>query len=150
MSVEIQFTSTLSDAYRVDLERLLFFNENQGVWVNHIMRAVDAVGSPRILCVDNKLRLGFESGIRPQSLFALEDTTERLVGAVVYNRCREQLDILFVAVHEEYSYGGEKSDALLLLSIVNEIRAIGGRIKGVSSLAVGLRSGLTMIPVLRG
>ena len=117
-----------------------------GMTVKDMQEQLD--GAPRIVREDDKLRVLFSSGIRPQSLFAIDEANEkRLVGVVVYNRSRERLDILFMAVHEENSFGGESWDQLLLLKIVNEVRAIGARIKGISRLTVRLPSGLTTIPV---
>ncbi|MDH3717785.1 MAG: hypothetical protein OES79_06650, partial [Planctomycetota bacterium] len=63
-----------------------------------------------------------------------------LLGTVVYTRESDTLAILYVAVREDYCSNGDKQDEQLFLRIVSQLRSIGRRIKGVSSIRVFKRA----------
>ena len=136
----ISFTSVLEDHQQSHLERLLFFNANQDVVSDQITTAFDKFGPPRVTVTDGKLRLGFASHFDPQSLFIVDDTDDALAlaGVVVYYRDDYRLKILFIAVHEDFCCEGSRSDQLLLLQVIQELRSIGRRIKGISELSLRL------------
>jgi hypothetical protein len=63
-----------------------------------------------------------------------------LLGTVIYTRESDTLVMLYVAVREDYCSKGNKEDELLFFRIVSQLRSIGSRIKGVSSIRVFKRA----------
>ena len=96
---------------------------------------------PRIVVVNERLWVTLDSGIQVQSLFAVEqgEATPQPVGMVVYTREQDTLAILFVAIHEDYASSGVHADAMLFLRIVDEVRNIASRVKGIASIKLFLR-----------
>jgi len=137
----IVFTSALDLGYRDALERLLFYNGNQKTASNAILVAIERFGSPRIETKGSRLWVTLDSGLEAQSLFVLDpsETGNPLVGIVVYTRDNDTLVILFVAVREDFSSLGTKARELLFFRIVDEVRSVGRRIRGISSITMFLR-----------
>lgn len=137
----ILFTSALDVRYRHALERLLFYNGNQKAASDAILLAIERFGSPRIEAKGNRLWVSLDSGIEAQCLFVLDlsQAGAPLVGVVVYTRDGDTLAILFVAVREDYSIGGARARELLFFRIVDEVRNVGRRIRGISSITMFLR-----------
>ena len=69
---------------------------------------------------------------------------------VVYTREDNVLAVLFLAVHEDYAHGGVKAAENLFFSILNEVRGIARRIKGISSLKLYLANPPIAVPVSSG
>jgi hypothetical protein len=129
----IHFTSLLQRRHRGDLERMLFFNRKQNAISDAIEWVVEHFGAPQIEEVQGHLRIGLTSDRGVQALFALDgDVTEQLVGLVVFTREQDELLVLFVAVREDYSDRGANARKMLLVRIINEVRGIARRVKGIS------------------
>ncbi|MBN1393476.1 MAG: hypothetical protein JW959_00395 [Pirellulales bacterium] len=135
---ELFFTSTLDHAYREDLEALFCHNGNQKRMIDAILAAIERYGTPTVSTVGGRLWITFDSGIEAQSLFVLEkaDSKVELVGVVVYTREDEELVVIFTAVREDRTRGGTRNRGALLLRMVDEVRSIGHRIKGITSISV--------------
>lgn len=148
---ELTFTSILDRSYQESLERVLFLNGNQEKVSEGALLVVERYDTPRISAAKDRLWVTFDSGVEAQSLFVLEQTgaKPRLVGAVVYTRENQVMDVLFLAVQEDYAHGGTKADQNLFFSILNEVRGIAHRIKGVSSLRLYLANPPITISVPR-
>lgn len=134
------FTSALDEAYRDALERLFYYNENQNRHRDAVLAAVERYGLPHIEARNSRLWVTLESGIEAQSLFVMQrtETTPELVGAIVYTRDDDKLVVAFMAVREDHAYGGEKDDGSLSVRMIDELRGIAGRIKGITSLTLFL------------
>ena len=143
-NVEMQsvvFTSTLDLGYRDALERLFFYNGNQNTASDAILLAIERFGSPRIEVIGSRLWVSLDSGLEAQSLFVLDPSQagEPLVGIVVYTRDNDTLVILFLAVREDFSSRGTRARELLFFRIVDEVRSVARRIRGISSITMFLR-----------
>lgn len=135
---EIVFTSRLGPEHKDELERLLFFNGNQGKVSASVSRIAERYGVPRIQLVDERLWIALDSSVEAQSLFAVRQTRAgpEPVGVVVYTREEDAFVVLFVAVHEHYSARGPMADRRLLLRMTTELRTIARRVKGVRSVVL--------------
>lgn len=135
--VDIAFTSSISVEHRDEVERMLFFNGNQAKVVDSVELVTERYGMPRLRVVADRLRIAMESH-DPQTLFAVAQDGERTtpVGGAVYLREGDTLQVLFVAVHEDYSTDGEHGDVGLLRRMVAELTGIARRVRGVAALSI--------------
>lgn len=148
---EIAFTSVLGPEHKQELERLLFFNDNQAKVSDAVMQVAGRYGTPRVQVVAERLRVGLES-VQPQTLFAVRRTGAGVepVGVMVYTREGDALVVLFLAVHEHYASRGPKADQRLLMRMTGELRALAQRVRGIASLVLFVgRSTPTRIAIAR-
>jgi len=131
----VSFTSTLSEAHRDELERLLFFNANQARASEGVAYVAERYGIPRINVAGPRLCVEVASGTATQALFAVErhGPQERPVGIAIYTREASELVVLFVAVHEDHAMRGGRG---LLLEIVAELKRIAGCVRGIDTLVL--------------
>jgi hypothetical protein len=130
-------TSQLESGYADELEQLFYFNENQWKLSEVISRSVEAYGTPRISASGEWLRLEFKDITHAQTLYLVHDETNReLAGVVIYVREDERLRLLYVALKPKYTFP-EFEDRCLLASLVEALRNIGGRIKGITYVEFG-------------
>lgn len=134
---DVVFTSSISVEHRDEVERMLYFNDNQAKVVGGVEVVTARYGMPRLRVVEDRLRIAMESH-EPQTLFAVVAEGERTapVGAAVYLREGDTLQVLFVAVHEDYCSDGEYGDVGLLRRIVAELTGIARRVRGVAALSI--------------
>jgi hypothetical protein len=152
---EIAFTSVLGGEHKQELERLLFFNDNQAKVSDAVMLVAGRYGTPRVQVVSERLRVGLES-VQPQTLFAVRRTSSSVgagvepVGVMVYTREEDALVVLYLAVHEHYASRGPKADQRLLMRMTGELRGIARRVKGITSMVLFVgRSTPTRITISR-
>lgn len=148
---DVAFTSVLGPEHKQELERLLFFNDNQAKVSDLVMLVAERYGTPRVQVVSDRLRVGLET-TQAQTLFAVRRTADGVepVGVVVYTREADALLVLYLAVHEHYASRGLRADQRLLLRITGELRGIARRVKGISSLVLFVgRSTPTRIAIAR-
>lgn len=133
----ILFSSTLSRKYKDDLEQLLFFNPQQHDVQAGIVAAIERYGLPRIMVEQELLRVCVAGLPEVQTLFALTDPENELVGVIVYVRVdQEKLVLLHIGIQEKYSLAGEQAEAMLLLRLLAKLREIARRIKGVEAITM--------------
>lgn len=146
---QIFFSSTLSCRYYDDLEALMFFNPQQGKLRNAVSQLVDRYGNPKIIEKQGWLRLQIGSSSMTQTLFSFDRPTHgELIGVVVYTReCLEHLTIIHLAVREDYSISGHHATQHLMLHLIQKVREIGTRLKGVESVRILYNQSLKEITV---
>ncbi len=145
MKARIGFTSVLDDAYLEELEKLLFFNPQQNKILTGINESIADYGVPNIYVDRGRLRVGIENLPGAQTIFALEDGAGEpsLVGVMVYSRVDlENLVLLHIAVREEYSRFGARSDVGLVNKMMSQLRAIARKLNGVRSIHLKYSKGL--------
>ena len=161
----IEFTSIVDPSQREELERLLFFNQNQDKVQEELPLLIRRYGMARVIVSNDRLRVVLDSSPEPQTLFALEeagvaspqtdgsipqnpahlaeragtkksDGPDRLVGVMVYLREHDTLSLIIAAVREDYA--GARSDRKepLARSMVDVLREIARRVKGIRSVTV--------------
>tara|TARA_B100002003_G_C13980885_1_gene474362 strand:- start:306 stop:797 length:492 start_codon:yes stop_codon:yes gene_type:complete len=131
---KVLFSCTINSALKEDLERIFFFNKNYTEYYFDIKHLIESYGQPRIVEENEKLFLNFEN-IGCQNLFAKID--ENLVGLAIFFRdSMENIDLVHIAVDEKYSSKGFQADKLLLLQIINELKKIALKIKGIKTITV--------------
>ena len=149
MPAQIRFSSILGTDYRSELEELMFFNPQQNKALTGISHAISEYGVPVIVEDNGRLRISVEGLPESQTLFALDDSSEKpiLAGVMVYMRTDpENLVLLHIAVHEDYSRAGIYGDEMLVWRFMTQLRDIAKRIKGIRSITLKYSSGL-VIPV---
>jgi hypothetical protein len=135
---QIQFTSVLRGVFRHSLEQLLFFNEHQRRLQGAILSTIERYGAPRIVLLNDRLRVTLDSGVEAQTLFAVEQTnaSQSLVGMVVYTREGESFVVLFVAVREDFTSRGPRAEEALFFHIIDQIKSVARRVRGIRSIKV--------------
>jgi len=138
---KLTFTSVLNGAYHDALERIFYHNEQQQKLADAILKAVERYGVPRITNKNGQLRILFDSGLEPQTLFAMEEGRDgmELVGVIVYTREIDALVVAFIAIREDYTCHEARGDRMLAQRFFDELRGIGRRVKGIKSIRVWLR-----------
>ena len=147
MKTRIGFSSILGSEYLEDLERLLFFNPLQERAIDGIHHSIREHGVPSIYLDKGKLRVKVEEPSEVQTLYALDDSGGKpeLVGVMVFSRASaETLDLLHIAIREEYSRFGKKADAGLVTKFLDQLRHIARCLKGVQSICLKYASGLKL------
>lgn len=143
------FSSVLHPRYYSDLEALMFFNPQQGKVRNAVSQLVERYGNPKIVEENGSLRFQIGSPSIAQTLFCFDRQDEgELIGAVVYIRePKEHLAIVHLAVKADYSLAGCYRDRQLVLHLIQKVRSVGARIKGVEFLEILYDRALKKIPV---
>ena len=137
MVTELVFCSALDASYREELEELLFFDPNQQKAFALVSEAIRRYGKPRIVDGDRRLGVALDSAVEMQTLFVLEGRRPNapLVGAIGYTReSRSTLAVVFAAVRADYAGRGAKAAEFLLVRMIDQLREIGRRIRGIESL----------------
>jgi len=151
MPTNIEICSTLDQTYREALEDLLFFNPQQPIVRSQIVRAVERYGMPQITSDNGLLRVKVERLPEVQTLYAmnLRPDPAMLIGVMVYVRANEEdVILLHISVHHEYSAMGPRSNGLLVLTLLSTLRSICRRVKGVRNILFSYDSErFTKIPV---
>ena len=134
----IVFTSSLPTSYKTELERLLFFNQNQQKARQDVPQLVERYGMAHVVADSNLLRVRLAASPAPQTLYAMEhgDGTERLVGVMVYLREDDTLSLVIAAVHEDYAGPACGSRQPLVAEMVELLRSVGRRIRGIRSVTL--------------
>jgi hypothetical protein len=136
----LTFTSVLGRDHRDALERLLFFNPNQAKVVDGVAHVVRRYGIPRIDVENERLRVRVDSQVEAQTLFltAPGSGDHGLAAVAVYTREDDALVVLYVALHETYASGGPHEGVGTLGRVVEELKRIGGLVRGVQWLSLYL------------
>ncbi|MBC8210422.1 MAG: hypothetical protein H8E21_05090 [Gammaproteobacteria bacterium] len=129
----IRYTSNLRPEYGAELERLMFFNPGQQTALATIMDSVEKFGQPSLYIDQDRLRIKVEKLHDVQTLFVLDDDT--LAAVLVYSRISvESLIVIHIAVDYEYSSQGNRSDKMLVMRMLNQLRQCACHIKGIENI----------------
>ena len=136
---KIRVSSVLPVSYRDELERIVFFNQEQNLVTTPLVDSVHRYGVPTIVEENGRLRFSVNAFGRLQSLYAFDDTTARarLVGVAMFVR-DTPLDIvvLHLAAHEDYTARGKWSHASVVVQLLAAIRGASLRTRGIETLTV--------------
>ena len=136
---KVRLSSVLPLSYRDELERIVFFNPNQGQFIDALLSAVNSYGVPAIIEDNDRLRLRVPAFQSIQSLYAFDGPGDGAVLVGVAGFVRETPDcmlLLHLAVHQDYTAEGPLADQWVGLRLVTAVRDISRRTRGVSSLRV--------------
>ena len=141
------FSSKVPKESRQATESLFFFNPRQYRVREAIINSLKKYGQPRIEEKGDDLCLAVGSGYA-QTLFAFdsERTDQHPVGAIVFLRssCTE-LVILHLAVHPDYVLGQRGYDLGLAFEMIEKVKEIASRIKGITRLILSYDPKTTFI-----
>jgi hypothetical protein len=130
------FSSTASKQCRPALEELLFFNPRQFRVREGIINSLQHFGHPRL--EETATGLTIKVGeVEAQTLFAFRKTLRETdpIGLVVFLRTsREEIAILHIAVHSEYSLHGNREHLGLGVLLMEKVKEIATRIVGVERI----------------
>lgn len=130
------FASKVLKESREATESLFFFNPRQYRVREAIISSLKKYGEPRIEERGDDLCLTVGAGYA-QTLFALdsERTDQHPVGVIVFLRSsRTELVILHLAVHPDYVLGRGGCDLGLAFEMIEKVKEIASRIKGITRL----------------
>lgn len=137
--LKLTFSSVLPPPYRDELERILFFNPQQGRFIEPLLAAVNSYGVPTIVEEPQRLRLAVPAFRAIQTLFALESAADQTLLAGVAAYVRETDDtmlLLHLAVHQDYTADGVKADGWVAFRLMAAVRDICRRTRGIQVLRV--------------
>ena len=134
----IVFSGTVPNDMREAVEALFFFNPGQPLLRSAISATVQRTGVPRIVELDGRVWIDVPSHSM-QCLFAC-DGTSKPVGVVLYDRpSPDVLSVSHLAVDPAYASRGGQGGGLGLL-LIERVREIARRIKGITRIQVPYRS----------
>ena len=146
---ECHFSSKLSRKYYKALEKLLFFNKKQAFLIRDIEKSIEEYGVPRIVADGETFRITTGSINDVQNLFAFDSETEdaNLIGFILYYRpTLNKMIILHIAVDENYAFDGKFSDQTLTIQLINKVKEIALKIRGIELLSIAYGKDFT-IPI---
>jgi len=148
--VEFSVRSSLPLRHLEEVEELVFFNERQREVRSRILELLELYGPPQILRSGEDVRVGLVRRPDAQCLFLLSDETEaaELLGFALFLRdSADTLTVVHVAVVEGVLTEDE-ADPLLAMRLLNSIRRLAQRIRGVKWVRVLYgRGSETRLPV---
>jgi hypothetical protein len=129
-----KFKSTL-DPDKIDvLEKILYFNDNQGECSENIIKTIELYGIPRVIEKNNSLLIVFEE-TDCQNVFVTKD--DELIGVLIFYRNKlDNIDLIHIAVDEKYSSKGKYFDNFLFLKMIHELKNIARMIKGIKTVTI--------------
>jgi hypothetical protein len=135
----IRISSLLGGSFRDELERIVFFNPEQGLITRTLVDLVRRYGVPAIVDESDYLRFRVDAFGMLQTLYAIDgtETPERLVGVAMFTRARrDSMLVLHLAVHEDYTSQGKWSSEAVVARLIAAIRDLSLRTRGVRSLRI--------------
>ena len=135
----IRISSLLLRSFRDELERIVFFNPEQGLVTGTLVDLVHRYGVPAIVEDGEHLRFRANAFGMLQTLFAMDSSEEpeRLVGVAMFTRARRStMLVLHLAVHEDYTSRGKWGSETVVAQLFNAIRNLSLRTRGVRSLRI--------------
>jgi hypothetical protein len=146
----LRFTSDVPASRKDEVERLVFFNENQHRVEARLREALQTFGAPAIVVEMGRVRFTVGRAGRVQTIYAMDESRRipQLAGALLFTReSAATMTVLFVAVREDYVWGGARAAALVaprLLEVAGEIAA---RTRGVAELRLAYHPRDLRVPV---
>ncbi len=134
----LTFTSVLDTSHKQELERLLFFNQNQEKVLDDLPLLIQRYGMAHVAIHDDRLRITLEASPPPQALYVIEqsDAPDRLAGVTVYLREGDTLSLVIVAVCEDHAGPPAHGQQPLVRKMVDAMRNVARRIDGVTSVTL--------------
>ena len=136
---KVRVSSILPVSYREELERIVFFNREQGRVKAWLLDSVHRYGIPAIVEENGCLRFRVAAFGRLQSIYAFDDVSEpsQLAGVAMFVRdAPDSMVVLHLAVHEHYTSRGKWSEALAVVRLVDAIRSASERTHGIETLSI--------------
>lgn len=134
--MNLTFSSKAAKQCRPALEELLFFNPRQFRVREGIINSLQHFGHPRVEETENGLTIKVGE-VEAQTLFAFKKAGRESdpIGLVVFLRTsREEIAILHIAVHAEYSLHGNREHLGLGVLLMEKVKEIATRIVGVERI----------------
>jgi hypothetical protein len=136
---QIVFSATVPAGMRGAVETLFFFNPRQPLLHRAISSTIERTGIPKIMERDGRVWIDVPSHAM-QCLFAC-DSALTPVGVVLYQRpSAEVLSVSHLAVDPAYAFGGDCGGAGLGLLLIERVKEIARRIKGVVRVQIPYRN----------
>ena len=136
---KIRLSSVLGGSFRNELERIVFFNPEQGLITSRLVALVRRYGVPVIVDEGECLRFRVEAFGMLQTLYALDNTEqpERLVGVAMFTRPKpSSMVVLHLAAHEDYTSRGKWSGEAVVAQLIGAIRDVSVRTRGLQILRI--------------
>jgi hypothetical protein len=136
---KIRVSSILPVTYRGELERIVFFNQEQNQVTKPLLDSLHRYGIPTIVEEDACLRFRVRAFGRLQSLYAFDETTApaRLAGVAMFVReSPTSIVVLHLAAHEDYTTRGKWSNASVVVQLLIAIRGASLRTRGIETLRI--------------
>jgi hypothetical protein len=149
---EFQYSSVLPGERYEELADLMFFNRQQERFRADIVDAIERYGVPEIVATKDALRFTVGDLGEVQALYALDGGTGRgrLAGVMLYARTApETIVLLHIGVAPEYASDGPRSDRLLALKLIEQLKKLVRAIKGVTKIEILYGRRATVIPLAR-
>lgn len=143
-----RFVSRLPGGFREELESMLYFNPQQKKVLREVIQVIDGYGPPEVVEDDGLLRVDVRLLPGSQCLFAMDGPEgDQLAGLIVFYRRDEEVVLVpHLAVKEQYSTAGPHAGERLVSQMLGKVVEIARQLRGVRSVELAYRQGLT-VPV---
>ncbi len=144
---ELRFAPALPATCRRQLERLVFRHPRQGRMRQRILDNVHAFGAPHIVQSGAEVCIAIDKNPGAQNLFAVIEKAGavQLLDFVLYVRNKEWVDILFIAVRHAFTEEGRLGRWGVTYQIMDQLKRIGGHVKGVAGVRLKYRAGPPLV-----
>jgi hypothetical protein len=136
---KIRLSSVLAASFRDELERIVFFNPEQGSVAAPLVDSIHRYGMPSIVEEEGCLRFRVDAFGMLQTLYAFDETEPpaSLVGVAMFSRVRRaSLLVLHIAVHEGYTSQGKWANVGVVGRMIAAVRNAGLRTRGIRTLRI--------------
>lgn len=137
-AARVRIVGALDIDWRERVEELLFFNPQQALLEQRILKSICVFGLPRVLPDGRSLRVEVGASQPVGTLFALveRDGGDDLAGVLLFLRREAELTCVHLSIAEQYTARGARASLRVTGHLLDGLRAIGMRIAGVEYIAI--------------
>ena len=142
---DIVYSSFLNTSLIGDLEKLFFFNDRQGVYLQEIYETVRLFGEPKMVQSHDGLWIHLPKVPHAQCLFGVDAKTNCLLCAAIYTREElDELEILHLVTCS--SWQATDRPEVFLGHLLSQLVKIAKRVRGVEKIRLPYGRGLIRVP----
>jgi hypothetical protein len=140
----IVYSSFLNPSLKGELEKLFFFNDRQGVYMQEILETVRLFGEPKIEQCHDGIWIHLPKVPHAQCLFGVDSKKNSLFGVAIYTReDLEELELLHLATCS--SWQGTDWPEACLGHLLSQLVKVAKRVRGVERIRLPYGRGLIQI-----
>lgn len=143
----MMLVSYVEEKYQNELENLVFFNEHQLKYLNHITKAINDFGIPKLTKTSKGISIIIEGLPELQTIFFLDDNNEQLIGfSLLYRENTDTFTLLHIGINSKFTSINNTKD-IYLFRIINEIMKMVSHIKNIHFLKILYCDGIKCLRV---
>jgi hypothetical protein len=137
----------LNPLFKGQLEKLFFFNERQGYYIEEILETMRLFGDPKMVQGNDGLWIHLPKVPHAQCLFGVDSKKNSLVGVAIYTREElDELEILHLATCSAWQ--GTDHLEVRLGHLLSQIINIGKKVRGIEKIRLPYGRGVIRVMVI--